>query len=188
MGDPGPGSRLGDGGGAFDPRRTAQDRRASVLTWSPLLAKYLPIPETDHLDLGERMPSCAASRTTEVKPDRRRADVVVRRLLQIPDSCPVESRPDVRQAFTKSVFLSAARCLLTYVFVPFLAPLIGLAAGVGPWLGIPLSGVAVGANILSIRRFWLADHRHRWAYSAICVGVMTLLVVLVLRDVTELAG
>lgn len=82
--------------------------------------------------------------------------------------------------------VSAVRCLLTYVFLPFVAPAVGFAAGVGPWIGIPLSAVALGANVVSIRRFWLADHRFRWAYSAIAAAVMVLLLVLLAGDVAEL--
>ena len=95
---------------------------------------------------------------------------------------------DAHRAFTTSVLISAARCLLTYVVLPFLAPALGIAAGVGPWLGIPLGVVAIGANVVSIRRFWLVGHRWRVGYSAIGVAVIGLLLVLIVQDVAELVG
>lgn len=102
-----------------------------------------------------------------IETPRRRADLAVRRLLHIPDGSPAASGPDVHGAFTTSVLVSAARCLLTYVVLPFIAPALGLASGVGPWVGIPLSTIAVAANVVSIRRFWFADHRWRWPYTGV---------------------
>jgi hypothetical protein len=84
--------------------------------------------------------------------------------------------------------VSATRCLLTYIVLPFLAPALGLAAGVAPGIGIPVGAVAIGANILTIRRFWAADHRWRWAYTALALTVIALLVVLMVIDVAELVG
>jgi H+/Cl- antiporter ClcA len=84
--------------------------------------------------------------------------------------------------------VSATRCLLTYIVLPFLAPALGLAAGVGPALGIPIGAVAIGANVLTIRRFWAADHRWRWAYTAIALTVIALLLVLMVEDVLGLVA
>jgi hypothetical protein len=128
-----------------------------------------------------------------IETPRRRADLAVRRLLyipdgspDIPDGSPAASGHDVHGAFTTSVLVSAARCLLTYVVLPFIAPALGLASGVGPWVGIPLSTIAVAANVVSIRRFWFADHRWRWPYSGIGLSVIALLIVLAVGDVAEL--
>lgn len=134
-----------------------------------------------------RMTSAGTQLAVQTTTLTRRRDIAVRRLLRIPDAPPAGSRPDVHGAFTTSVVASAARCLLTYVVLPVLAPVVGVAAGVGPWIGIALAAVALGANIVSVRRFWLVDHRWRWAYTVVCAAVMALLVVLVAGDVAELA-
>lgn len=121
-------------------------------------------------------------------PLRGRGDVAVRRLLQIPDETRAEAAPtDAHGTFTTSLLVSATRCLLTYLVLPFLAPAVGFAAGVGPWIGLPLSMVGIAANVVSIRRFWAADHRWRWAYSAVGVGVIVLLAVLAAGDLAALA-
>lgn len=118
-------------------------------------------------------------------PHRRSDHDLMRGVLHdVPEDPP--SRPDVRRAFSASVFLSAARCLSTYVILPFVAPALGIAAQVGPGVRILLGGVAVAANIVSIRRFWCVDHPWRWAYTPVGVGVITLLVVLVAGDIAEL--
>lgn len=120
-----------------------------------------------------------------MSPPRPQRDVVVRQVLRIPDEldCPA---PDVHRAFSRSILVSAARCLLTYVLLPFVAPAVGWASGVGPVIGIPLAGVAIVANVVSIRRFWLADHRWRWGYTVIGLSVIGLLIVLIVQDLVDL--
>ena len=118
---------------------------------------------------------------------RPAADAAVRRLLRIPDGPPAPEDA-AQRAFSTSILVSATRCLLTYIVLPFLAPALGLAAGVGPAVGIPIGVVAIGSNILTIRRFWAADHRWRWAYSAIALTVIVLLLVLMVEDILDLVG
>ncbi|MGH9151924.1 MAG: hypothetical protein ACRD03_05925 [Acidimicrobiales bacterium] len=116
------------------------------------------------------------------------ADRAMRRLLRVDDSGPRRSGAELQQAFSTSILVSATRCLLTYVFLPFVAPALGVAAGVGPWIGLPLGAVAIVANVATMRRFWAADHRWRWAYSSVGAGVIVLLVVLMAGDVADLVG
>jgi hypothetical protein len=118
---------------------------------------------------------------------RPAADTAVRRLLRIPDGPPAPEGA-AQRAFSTSILVSATRCLLTYVVLPFLAPALGLAAGVGPAVGIPIGIVAIVANILTIRRFWAADHRWRWAYTAISLTVIALLLVLMVEDILDLVA
>ncbi len=118
---------------------------------------------------------------------RPAADVAVRRLLRIPDGPPAPEGA-AQRAFSTSILVSATRCLLTYIVLPFLAPALGLAAGVGPAVGIPIGVVAIGSNVLTIRRFWAADHRWRWAYTTIALTVIALLLVLMVEDVLDLVA
>ena len=118
---------------------------------------------------------------------RPAADVAVRRLLRIPEG-RTASVDSAQRAFSTSVLVSAIRCTLTYLVLPFLAPALGLAAGVGPAIGIPVGVVAIACNIMTIRRFWAADHRWRWAYTALSLTVIALLVVLMVRDIAALVG
>ncbi len=90
------------------------------------------------------------------------------------------------RTFRFSVLISAVRCTLTYVILPFAAPLIGLAPGVGPAVGIPIAAVALWANALSIRRHWRVGHRWKWPISTLNAGIIVLLVVLLALDVSEL--
>jgi hypothetical protein len=134
--------------------------------------------------------SVAAPDAATVRPP---ADQLVCRLLRLPVEKPATRNRAVRQAevhkaFSRSILVSAARCVLTYLVLPFLAPALGAAKGVGPWIGIPLGLVAIVFNVKSIRRFWAADHRWRWAYTAVGTSVIALLCVLIAADVAELVG
>ena len=94
------------------------------------------------------------------------------------------SGEDAESVFSKSILISAVRCVLTYVIFPFVAPLIGLA-GVGPWVGIALSLVAIYFNVYSIRRFWATDHKYKKPMSALNVGVIVLVVILLVLDLQQ---
>ena len=118
---------------------------------------------------------------------RPAADVAMRRLLRIPDGHRT-TEGAAQRAFSTSVLVSATRCILTYLVLPFVLPALGVAAGVGPAIGLPVGIAAVGSNVLTIRRFWAADHRWRWAYTALALTVIALLLVLMAEDVTSLIG
>ena len=96
--------------------------------------------------------------------------------------------PDPRRAFSTSVLVSGVRCLLTYVVLPFVAPAVGFASGVGPLLGLVIGVIAIGANVVSIRRFWAAEHRWRWGYTAVGLAIIVLLFVLLVDDLAALVG
>ena len=112
----------------------------------------------------------------------------MRRVLGVDDAAPRRSRSELHQAFSRSILVSATRCLLTYVLLPFVAPALGFAAGVGPWIGLPLATVAIVSNVVTMRRFWAADHRWRWAYTVVGASVIVLLSILMAGDVADLTG
>ncbi len=92
------------------------------------------------------------------------------------------------RAFSKSLAVSAIRCTFTYVLIPFVFPLVGWGAGVGPWIGLPIGIAAIIANVVSIRRFHRSDHKWKWHMTAINVAIIGLLVILVAIDSAELLG
>jgi len=48
--------------------------------------------------------------------------------------------------------------------------------------------VALFFDVVSIRRFWTADHRWRWPMTAIYACVITLVTVLLVSDITHLVA
>ena len=98
-----------------------------------------------------------------------------------------EEQPAER-VFSKSVVISGIRCVLTYGIFPFVAPLVGLTSSVGAVVGVIIGVVAIVFNVMSIRRFFAADHPYKWWASAMNAGVIVLLLVLFFIDSQTLLG
>jgi hypothetical protein len=109
----------------------------------------------------------------------------VKRLLRLPIDGPSGSATSARKVFEVSIWISATRCLLTYVILPFLFPIIGVTAN-DHAIGLPVSVVAVIADVASIRRFWRADHKYRWHYTALAGTIICAMLVLITGDLIDL--
>jgi hypothetical protein len=131
-------------------------------------------------------PAAASSAPVTAESARPAADRFVRRVLRLPADAPPASAADARRAFQTSLLVATVRCLLMYIVFPFVLPALGLASGVGPLIGLPISALAIVAIVMSIRRFWRADHSKRWHYTALGTTVIAFLAVLVVRDLAEL--
>lgn len=127
----------------------------------------------------------AASPVTDA-PVRSDLDRLVRRVLRLPATAPKGTAADAQKAFQTSLLVATVRCLLMYIVFPFVLPAIGVASGVGPIIGIPISVAAITAITMSIRRFWRADHSKRWHYTVLGTTVICFLVYLVVHDVVDL--
>lgn len=112
----------------------------------------------------------------------RAADRFMRRLFGI-TRIDVKSDAGAHQAFRVSVVIAAIRCIITYVAIPILIPLLSLAGWVAGPVGLALCAVAAVNGVISVRRFWGADHPHRWTYTAF-IGVV--FVILTISTITEL--
>lgn len=119
-------------------------------------------------------------------PVRSRPDRVVRAVLRIPERPSHVSDADAQAAFQRSMVISALRCTLTYVVLPILVPLIGFGVGVGPAIGIAIGVTAMVCDVFALRRFFAVDHRWRWQFGTLIVGVLALLTVLLVEDIAAL--
>jgi hypothetical protein len=119
---------------------------------------------------------------------RPRADRFVRQVLRLPPDAPTATAAEAQKAFQTSVAVAAVRCLVMYVFLPFVLPAIGIAAGVGPWIGLPIAVAAIVAVTMSIRRFWRADHSKRWHYTVLGTVVIAFMVYEIAKDLSEILG
>jgi hypothetical protein len=119
---------------------------------------------------------------------RSRAEIAMRRLLFVPPGPPTVGEDAVHRMFSFSIVLSALRCLLSYVVFPIATPALGIATGVGPAVGIPIAVLALVFDVIGIRRFWVNDHRWRWAMTVIYAAVMVLVSTLLVGDIVHLAS
>jgi len=120
--------------------------------------------------------------TTTTTPRRSAGDVFMRRLLRLPADAPAGSAEGARKAFQTSLLVATVRCLLMYILFPFVLPAIGVARGVGPAIGLAINIVAMVCIVMSMRRFWRADHPKRWWYGALGGTVLVFLIVLAVQD------
>jgi len=109
----------------------------------------------------------------------------MRRWLRVPDDSAPIDESETHRIFSASIFLSALRCLLSYIVLPVVLPAIGVARGVGPAIGIPVGILALTFDYLGIRRFWLADHRQRWSFTALYAVVGAMVLTLVIVDIVD---
>lgn len=116
------------------------------------------------------------------------ADRAMFALLRLPteSSAVAASRSAAQAAFQKSIVISGARCLLTYIFLPFIAPFVGIAASVGAPLGIAVALVAIVSIIISLRRFFGSMHPKRWAYGSLAGLMFAFLIVTIIIDIGQL--
>lgn len=108
-------------------------------------------------------------------------DRVARRILGVTEVDP-RSGAGAHRTFRIAVVISALRCLITYVAIPVIIPVLSLSGWVAGPVGIALCVIAAVNGILSVRRFWRTDHPQRWTYTAFIAVVF---VVLTLSTWTE---
>lgn len=114
-------------------------------------------------------------------------DRLMRRLLRI-DGVDLREGAGAHRAFRTSVLVSAVRCLVSYVLVPLLIPVLHLAGWVGTPIGLALCVVAAVNGVVSLRRFWRADHRHRWTYTGFMLVIFAILALGLGTDLNRLGG
>lgn len=89
---------------------------------------------------------------------------------------------------TISLLFSGIRCILQYALLPFLLPVIGLAADATVPILLLINLIALVSIVLSLRRFWSIGYKHRWSYLMVAVAALTLLVAFTAYDIAQLQG
>ena len=124
-----------------------------------------------------------------------RADSFMIRLLFIgPRAYPVaeaQAAAQTRQAenaLTLSLLFSGGRCLLQYVLLPFLLPIVGVAAEATIPILLLINLIAMVSIFFSLRRFWSIGYKHRWTYLVVAGAALTLLIAFTVYDIIKLQG
>ncbi len=122
-----------------------------------------------------------------------RADGFMSRLLLIDQRGLVSAPPDeaagtrrAENALTISLLFSGLRCLLQYALLPFLLPIIGVAAEAAVPILLLINLIAMISIFLSLRRFWTIGYKHRWSYLVVALAALTLLIAFTAYDIAEL--
>lgn len=117
-----------------------------------------------------------------------RADRFMRRLLRIRTIHPGSSDEAAHRGFRVSLVVSGIRCLISYLLVPILVPMISFAGIVAAPIGIALCLIAGVNGVVSVRRFWITDHRTKWMYTAFIGFVFLVLAIALATDITRLVS
>lgn len=122
-----------------------------------------------------------------------RADGFMSRLLLIDQGLAVSVASDepaqtrrAENALTISLLFSGLRCILQYALLPFLLPIIGVAADATVPILLLINLIAMVSIFLSLRRFWTIGYKHRWSYLLVALAALTLLIAFTAYDIANL--
>ncbi len=122
-----------------------------------------------------------------------RADGFMSRLLLIDQRGRISAASDetaqtrrAENALTISLLFSGVRCILQYVLLPFLLPIIGVAADATAPILLLINLIAIVSIFLSLRRFWTIGYKHRWSYLLVALAALTLLIAFTAYDIAKL--
>ncbi|MBV9282850.1 MAG: hypothetical protein JOZ41_22475 [Chloroflexi bacterium] len=93
-----------------------------------------------------------------------------------------------QRALTFGLLLSALRCTVQYILLPFVLPWIGVAASIPPWVTLVLSGLALASIARNVRYLWRLRHARRWSYLGLASMVATALLLFMVMDLRNLLG
>jgi hypothetical protein len=118
--------------------------------------------------------------------ERTAADRFMRRWLRVGDVVDKNAILGARRATTAAIVVSGIRCIITYLLIPVLAPVIGISDAASAPVTIVLSVLAIVMGVTGVRRFWMADHRARWAYTIFIAVIVALLAVGIVLDLAAM--
>lgn len=93
-----------------------------------------------------------------------------------------------QRALTFGLLLSALRCTIQYVLLPFVLPWIGVASSIPPWITLVLGGLALASLTRNVRYLWRLHHARRWSYLGLAGVVGTALLLFMAMDLHNLLG
>lgn len=112
-------------------------------------------------------------------------DRFISRILFVPPPAQAETptADKAQRTFSLALVFSGVRCILQYVVLPFVLPLVGIAGDFAVHISIVINVAAIFAIIYSLRRFWMVGYRHRWRYLPIALTALVLLVAFLVLDI-----
>ncbi len=124
-----------------------------------------------------------------------RADTLMTKLLLIQPGAGLEQpaneaalKRGAENALTLSLIFSGLRCLLQYALLPFLLPIVGLAADATVPLLLLINLLAMVSIFFSLRRFWTIAYAHRWRYLVVAAAALVLLLSFTIYDILKLGA
>jgi hypothetical protein len=116
-------------------------------------------------------------------------DRAVARVLRVTPPAPIlETDINVTRGaentFGLALFFAGVRCILEYVVLPFLLPVLGLTGKFGAPIVLGLNLIALVSLVYSVRKFYEINYKHKRAYlfvSLVAGAIMVAFIVLNLQ-------
>lgn len=90
------------------------------------------------------------------------------------------------RAFRFALVFTAVRCIISYVAIPILVPLISFMGVLATPISVALCLFAFVNGVMSLRRFWKTDHRGKWLYTWFIAFVFVILAVTLVHEFSNL--
>lgn len=116
-------------------------------------------------------------------------DGIVRRVLfaqPIEPKEPTQDDEKTRGAFGLSVAFSGIRCVIQYMILPFVLPVIGIAGQFANIATAVINLVAIVTLIFTLRHFWRINYKYKWAYFGLAVPALVTLIAFTVLDINTL--
>ncbi|WP_240484043.1 hypothetical protein [Corynebacterium sputi] len=135
-------------------------------------------------DASSTATSAAKGSATAVKP----ADRFMLRLLRIKKVDKLDEKEvlGAHRAFRLALVFTAVRCIISYVAIPILVPLISFMGVLATPISVALCLFAFVNGVMSLRRFWKTDHRGKWLYTWFIAFVFVILAVTLVHEFSNL--
>ena len=115
-------------------------------------------------------------------------DHLIGRLLFVKaPSTSVSGENDARRAFNFSLIFTGVRCILQYIVLPFILPVIGIAADTALPILLVINVLAIISMFYSVRRFWQINYEYKWQYLLFALFILVLLVAFIALDLSRLS-
>ncbi|HEU5424242.1 MAG TPA: hypothetical protein VFU72_11920 [Nitrolancea sp.] len=109
----------------------------------------------------------------------------MQRAVTRPALAPPAVPPPVERAVTFALLVSAFRCTVQYVLLPFVVPWVGVAT-LPPWFTLALTLLAGGMLGRNARALWRLRHAQRWTYLLFGVALVGALLLFIAVDLRAL--
>lgn len=92
------------------------------------------------------------------------------------------------RAMGYALAFSAVRCILQYVVLPFVLPVLGIAGDFPPQVFLVINIIAIVAIISSVIRLWRINYKYKWQYLVIGIAALVIQGAFTLHDLQLTSG
>ena len=95
---------------------------------------------------------------------------------------------DAQRAFKFSLIFTGVRCILQYIVLPFILPVIGIASSTALPLLLLINIFAIVSMLFSVRRFWQINYQYKWQYLLMALVILAALTGFIALDISRMGS